>query len=470
MLPDLDISNTLPKPRVMHSRSAVSSHSLGQGFVDGDTNARIRINVSHQPPPKSPNFPKLKSPFGLRPTNDKLPKTHQGIIFNAKGTAEEAILTHQSSLQLASIPQPITHPPPISRSKHSHQPNPTFHLSEMPSPPSAATLAAFGLQGDPSPLPGGRGLCFIITQQHHEHNQAPHNPQKTPPTTKTPVVLRPTDDIPESQFVAQLSTALLNLHLQNNPPKEYRLATPLPAVASSPTTTTAYVVNNWTASSFVSGRVSLARFPELFRAARALHRDLANLIPDNAPAAIANRASNRFDEADRVTWKEKTLDQVALVNHDMLSELQPILDRLDAAMRPLPLPEEDSRLVSQLVHMDLLGNVLFDDQGKEEGEEPLPPGIIDLTFYWRPALYAEAIVVADGLTWLENRLGRELLELFLGEEEEEAGKGVRVQLLVRALYWRYLTFAIDPDLEWVRVNLPLADYAGAADLICGLVT
>jgi hypothetical protein len=44
-----------------------------------------------------------------------------------------------------------------------------------------------------------------------------------------------------------------------------------------------------------------------------------------------------------------------------------------------------------------------------------------------------------------------------------------VQLLVRALYWRYITFAIDPDLEWVRINLPQADFKTAANIVCGLI-
>ena len=36
--------------------------------------------------------------------------------------------------------------------------------------------------------------------------------------------------------------------------------------------------------------------------------------------------------------------------------------------------------------------MLFEDDGQ-------PPGIIDLTFFWRPAKTGEAIAVADGLMW-----------------------------------------------------------------------
>jgi hypothetical protein len=53
-----------------------------------------------------------------------------------------------------------------------------------------------------------------------------------------------------------------------------------------------------------------------------------------------------------------------------------------AAARELAAP-------SQLIHGDLTGNVLFDDQ--------LPPAIIDFSAHWRPVPYVAAIVVADAL-------------------------------------------------------------------------
>jgi hypothetical protein len=80
------------------------------------------------------------------------------------------------------------------------------------------------------------------------------------------------------------------------------------------------------------------------------------------------------------------------------------------------------------------GNILLADA------EGLLPGIIDLTMFWRPPAYAEAIIVADGLMW-EGEV-RELVEVY-GLDDE------RLQLLVRALYWRVLCFAIDSDMEWI---------------------
>ncbi len=298
----------------------------------------------------------------------------------------------------------------------------------MASQPSPTTLLAFGISGTPTLLSGGRGLCYRIGD----------------------TVLRPCDDEAESQWLAQLSRDLLA-----RSPAGYRLASPVPSVTNPNT----FVVDGWTASSFVPGRDSMENFPELFRAARLLHSDLADFVTEK-PAEVAGRLFNRWDEADYVTWGEKSLADVNKVNTEMLRQLQPVLDQLSAEMRPLP--EESAQLKCQLVHMDLLGNVLFEDG--------LPPGIIDLTLYWRPVLYAEAVVVVDGLTWWGD-LGPKLVDMYLQDwelEDYQESSEVRVQLLLRALYWRYLTFAIDPDLEWVRIHLPRADFKGAADVLCAL--
>ena len=74
---------------------------------------------------------------------------------------------------------------------------------------------------------------------------------------------------------------------------------------------------------------------------------------------------------------------------------------------PLALPH-------QLVHGDLLGNVLYDDS--------LPPAVIDVSPAWRPARYADAIVVIDALGWSDA--SPDVLEPLADDEG--------LQLLVRA--------------------------------------
>ena len=90
----------------------------------------------------------------------------------------------------------------------------------------------------------------------------------------------------------------------------------------------------------------------------------------------------------------------------------PLLSRLEPILRPVEAP-------CQLVHGDLSGNVLFAD-----GQ---PPAIIDLSPYWRPTAYADAIVAVDGLLWFGA--DRPLIRLaWTGPDFH--------QLLVRALVFR----------------------------------
>jgi hypothetical protein len=78
---------------------------------------------------------------------------------------------------------------------------------------------------------------------------------------------------------------------------------------------------------------------------------------------------------------------------------------------------------SQLIHGDLLGNVLF-----AEGE---PPTIIDWAPYWRPAGLGAAIAAVDAVCWhgapmeLLPAIGRDIAEW--------------EQLLLRALTFRMTT-------------------------------
>lgn len=167
----------------------------------------------------------------------------------------------------------------------------------------------------------------------------------------------------------------------------------------------------------------------------------------------------------------------------MLSHFQPLLNRLLAIKKPLDLHLVAS--TTQLIHGDLTGNVLFDRPAHGSNEHRSAPGIIDLTLYRKPADYAEAIIVADGLAWYGQ--GRELANAYLDldfEIEKQEGsilfgheinaqqrrrREFRVQLLIRALYWRMLTFAIDTDMDWVMANLGRSDHEAAVDVIEKLV-
>lgn len=76
-------------------------------------------------------------------------------------------------------------------------------------------------------------------------------------------------------------------------------------------------------------------------------------------------------------------DRLAWGSEPMRRESGPVR-RLLAARRPV-------HAESQVVHGDLLGNVLFADG--------LPPAIIDWPAYWRPPAWAYAVAVVDAVTW-----------------------------------------------------------------------
>jgi len=110
-------------------------------------------------------------------------------------------------------------------------------------------------------------------------------------------------------------------------------------------------------------------------------------------------AHHRWAVADRVAWGE--LDR----------PLPAEVATLAARRRPVDLPP-------QLVHGDLGGNVLF--------HPSLPPAVIDVSPFWRPPGYADAIVVADAVAW--HGAGDDLVERHL-----RAHGG---QLLLRAVLFR----------------------------------
>ncbi|KAM0550594.1 hypothetical protein ACHAPJ_008852 [Fusarium lateritium] len=282
--------------------------------------------------------------------------------------------------------------------------------------PPQTVLEAFCITSPLVPVQGGRGLCFRADD----------------------IILRPSDDDEESEWVGSLCESLMALEST-----DYRTSRSILDASAR------YVFEGWTAWSYVSGKATpKGNFESILKACRAFNADVAKLRSEK-PEFLSKRM-NRFTEADLVTWEEKGREDVSNINDDIMSLIQPTLQRLIQLRQPFK-----ESIKNQLIHGDLTGNILFDQDPK------IPPGIIDITLYWRPAEYAEAIIIADGLIWLGE--GRESIEMY-GTDH------MRLQLLVRALYWRCLAFAIDPDVAWVKENLPRADFGRAAEVVAGMVS
>jgi uncharacterized protein (TIGR02569 family) len=295
-------------------------------------------------------------------------------------------------------------------------------LQDLPQAPPQSVLDAFDIQNPLQPLSGGRGLCFLAGD----------------------VVLRPVDYDIETQWLSEL---LLKISQLPHASQEYRIAKPfLSKISSAPGAESQFIVDGWSASAFAAGKDGpRGKFRELFIATRAFHRDVKGLVSE--PPAFVFSKPDRWAEADRVTWEEKGLNDVPDVNHDVLKKINPYLEKLEEIKKPIP----KDALKYQMVHGDLSGNVLFDDTNRG-----LAPAIIDITPYWRPVEFSEAVVVADGITGY--RQGIELIELY-GTDE------LRLQVLVRALYWRILTFAIQSDLPWIEKYMPNMDFEKAVRLV-----
>ncbi len=167
----------------------------------------------------------------------------------------------------------------------------------------------------------------------------------------------------------------------------------------------AWVVEGWGAVSVLPGATAsegVADWRRVVAAARALHAATASLV---RPALLDQR-TDPWAVADRAAWDEGPAS-VAPGRDELVARLRAAL-AAPASLGP-----------AQLVHGDLTDNVLL-----APGE---PPGIIDVSPYWRPASYAEGIVVADALCWhgATAHLPREL--------------GVPIAAVARGLLFRLLT-------------------------------
>jgi uncharacterized protein (TIGR02569 family) len=194
-------------------------------------------------------------------------------------------------------------------------------------------LAAFDLPGPPAPVPGGQGTSWRAG----------------------PAVLKP-EDAPAS-YLAWRADVLDRLADAPDVRVAVALRTRTGALAS----------HGWTAARWQPGSPAAGRWHAVAEAGRRLH---AALAPEPRPAVLADRG-DPWAVADRVAWEELPLP----------ADAGPALRALAAGRRPV-------HLRSQLVHGDLSGNVLLADG--------LPPLVLDLSPYWRPAAYATAVLVADG--------------------------------------------------------------------------
>lgn len=189
-----------------------------------------------------------------------------------------------------------------------------------------------------------------------------------------------------------------------------------------------YVVSGWRADTLVEGSAE-PRYDEVIAVAVRLHEATA---PLPRPRFLAHApvgpwtAADVFIAADRAAWEDDPIGCLGLTDAD--GGIEPgegprsveLLARLASLRKPVDIP-------SQLVHGDLFGTVLFD------GAEP--PGLSDITPYWRPASWAAGVVAVDAVAWGGADDG--LLERWDDLPEWP-------QMLLRAVMFRLAVHALHP--------------------------
>ncbi|MBT2503973.1 hypothetical protein J7E22_15665 [Curtobacterium sp. ISL-83] len=256
--------------------------------------------------------------------------------------------------------------------------------------PDAATLRAFGVAGSvPERLAGGQGTTWRAGD----------------------LVFRPHGNAAEAAWRSGVLATLEHTSAFH---------TPRPV----PTADGHWTRGPWEAWEWVPGTADATRVAEVLRAGAAFHRAVAHL----ARPSFLDRTVDPWSRADRMVWDEAPVPDA--IAHDVS------VRRLSDAFRPVDAPR-------QLIHRDLLGNVLFAD-----GQ---PPTVIDWAPSWRPSGFGAAIAAVDAVCWHGVPVAR-LASFGVGVDGWS-------QLLVRALAFRVVTLHLLGawDDRSVALHRPVVD-------------
>jgi uncharacterized protein (TIGR02569 family) len=251
--------------------------------------------------------------------------------------------------------------------------------------------SAFGVT-HPEPIAGGQGVAYGDDR----------------------VVLKPAFDVAEAEWLAGVLDALPETD-------DLRVIRPVRSTSG------AWVVDGWAGWQRLSGATRAGACREALAVSARFH-ELVSAVPHSQ----ALDTESPWAVGHRVAWGEETVP--------LPDGLAPVVERLTAWTVPLALPH-------QLVHGDLLGNVLYDDS--------LPPAVIDVSPAWRPARYADAIVVIDALGWSDA--SPDVLEPLADDEG--------LQLLVRAVLFRLASAVVLCDDDPARLNGEREVYECLADAL-----
>lgn len=257
--------------------------------------------------------------------------------------------------------------------------------------PPRSVLASFGVEDDPVRLSGGRGLTWRSGD----------------------VVLRPVEGDAEARWKSEVLSGL---------PANEEFIVPRPRR----TVRGEWLTEGWQAMEWIPGEADEERLRDVIRAGAAFHRAMA---PRERPQFLDDSA-DPWSRADRIAWEEEA------------PPADPLLEKLGRHYRAVAEP-------NQVIHGDLLGNVLF-ARGR-------PPAIIDWAPYWRPPGYGAAVAAVDAVCW--HGLPTAALR-------DDQGIPEWRQMLLRALVFRMATLHVRGDWrsEDEARHAPVVDAVIALDL------
>jgi uncharacterized protein (TIGR02569 family) len=229
------------------------------------------------------------------------------------------------------------------------------------------------------------------------------------------VLIRP---VPDNAVAAWSAGVLDGLHVDG-----VRLARPVRSSDGR------WIVAGWAACRLVAGSLE-PRYDAVLVAAMALHAATATVerprILDSRDDLLTRSAAGAFGE------RKLPLDAKSG-------------GRLYAQLAAYRTPV---RLIPQVVHPELFGSVVFDEEGI--------PAIVDLVPCWRPKEWAAAVVVVDALAWGGADAG--LLHRWAHLDEWP-------QMMLRAVLHRLALHAQHPDAS----ERTLAGLERAAGLVSTLL-
>ena len=204
--------------------------------------------------------------------------------------------------------------------------------------PTPEVLKAFGLSGEPVPLSGGQGECYRLGDY----------------------VLKPYREIEDAIWI----------HSFYDEFESDNLCVPKPLSTNDGS----WLYEGWGAITFLEGYKD-ADIPmaELMKLNSLFHQEVSN-VPK--PDMLDDR-KNVWAMADRMCWQEEPVPDYDFTND--------IIKRVFSLLKPTDEPY-------QLIHGDFgPGNILIHDT--------LPPAVIDLSPYWRPANLSNAVMLVDEVAY-----------------------------------------------------------------------